>query len=271
MWFVKLLKKTFPNVKLIAKLTRAPGIGRIIDNMLFQGDDIIYLPKDAVSQQVIQIGESLETPTDTILPSQIIHHFIDEANFHWIMNTCICRESLTCKDYPIDYGCLFLGEAAKGINPQLGRPVSKEEAHEYVKKTREAGLVHLIGRNKLDSVWLDVKPGEKLLTICNCCPCCCLWRMLPDLNPKIANKVTKMSGVSVEVTDACVGCGTCADGICFVDAISLIDGKAVIDDACRGCGRCVEVCPQSAIKLTIGNEGFMEDSIKRVSSVVDVR
>ena len=79
-----------------------------------------------------------------------------------------------------------------------------------------------------------------------------------------------MEGVHVEVTDACVGCGTCTDGVCFVDAIALVDGKAVISDECRGCGRCVEVCPESAIKMTIDNSKFVEISIERVSSVVDV-
>jgi hypothetical protein len=90
------------------------------------------------------------------------------------MNTCLCRDAKQCKDYPIDLGCLFLGEAALGINPRLGRGVTKREALEHIRRCREAGLVHLIGRNKLDTVWLGVGPGDKLLTICHCCPCCCL-------------------------------------------------------------------------------------------------
>lgn len=270
LWFVHLLKKTFPNVRMIAKATRIPIIGRIIDYMLFQGDDIIYLPKNRVAKQVIQVGQSIEQPDETVLPSQIVHHFIDKANFHWIMDFCICRDSLKCKDYPIDHGCLFMGEAAKGINPHLGRPVSKEEAHEYIRKCDEEGLVHLIGRNKLDAMWLDANPGENLLTVCNCCPCCCLWRTVQDLNPDIAKKITKMAGVRVEVTDACVGCGTCTEGICFANAISLVNDRAVISDECRGCGRCVEVCPEGVIHLHIDDPDFYEKSVKRVSEVVDV-
>ena len=69
-----------------------------------------------------------------------------------------------------------MGEAAHGINPQLGRKVSKEEALEHLKKCREAGLVHVIGRNELDALWLGVRPGYKLLTVCNCCHCCCITR-----------------------------------------------------------------------------------------------
>ncbi|MHA2023186.1 MAG: DUF362 domain-containing protein, partial [Candidatus Thorarchaeota archaeon] len=78
-------------------------------------------------------------------------------------------------------------------------------------------------------------------------------------------------GVNVKVTDACVGCGTCIDeDICFVEAISMVDGMAVISAECRGCGRCVEVCPHDAIELTIDNMEFIENSIDRVSSLVDV-
>ncbi|MBW1710912.1 MAG: 4Fe-4S dicluster domain-containing protein [Deltaproteobacteria bacterium] len=190
------------------------------------------------------------------------------------MNTCICREASKCGDYPVDLGCLFLGEAVLGINPKLGRIVSAEEALDHVTRCRarcrEAGLVHMIGRNKLDSVWLNTRPGGKLLTICNCCPCCCLWRILPYITPKISSRLTMMPGVSVAVTDKCVGCGACTDGICFVNAIRLEDSRAVKTDACRGCGRCVDVCPNGAIELKIENLNYIENSIKRISRVVDV-
>ena len=271
LWYVNLLKKAFPKRRFLAKLTKTPLLGRLVDKMLFEGDDVMYLPKDSVAQKTIQIGKKLDRPEEAALPSEIVHHFIEKANYHWIMNFCICRDAAKCKDYPIEYGCLFMGEAAEGINPKLGRRVSKEEAHEHVKRCREAGLVHLIGRNKLDTSWLGISPGDKLLTVCNCCPCCCLWKMLPDIKPEIGRKITKMPGVNVRVTDACVGCGVCVDeDICFVEAITMVDGKAVISAECRGCARCVEVCPNDAIELTIDNKEFIGTSIDRVSSVVDV-
>ena len=270
LWFVELIKKTFPQVRGIAKLTNAPIIGKVIDKLLFEGDDIIYLPKDNVVEQIIQVDKTLDHPVETVLPSQIVEHFIKKANYRWIMNYCICRKSNECEDYPIEYGCLFLGEAALGINPHLGRKVSMEEALEHVKKCREAGLVHLIGRNKLDAMWLNVNPGNKLLTICNCCPCCCLWRVLPDVSPEIGSKITRMSGVEVKVTDRCIGCGTCTEDICFVNAIKLVNGRALIGDECRGCGRCVEVCPNDAIELKLMNIDFLHDAIDRISAAVDV-
>ncbi|MBS3795106.1 MAG: 4Fe-4S binding protein [Candidatus Thorarchaeota archaeon] len=269
LWFVELLKKAFPHRNIIALFTHIPIIGGLIDKILFESDDIVYLPTDNVATKTIPINQSLEQPKQSAIPSQIVHHFIEKANYHWIMNFCICRSANECEDYPVDLGCLFLGEAVKGINPQLGRLVTKEEAHEHVRKAREAGLVHMIGRNKLDAMWLNVKPEHKLMSICNCCPCCCLWRVLPKMSPEISRKVTRIEGVNVTVTDACTGCGACIEDICFVDAIRLKEGKAVISDDCRGCGRCVEVCPQNAITLTIEDEDFVNHTVRKLEQTVD--
>ena len=266
LWLVDLIKKTLPQRYTLAKLTQHPVLGRLIDRLLFEGDDLIVLPRDSV----IAVDTPIEDQGSMVLPSQVVTHYIEKANYHWIMDGCICREAGVCKDYPTDLGCLFLGETAMGINPALGRSVTREDALEHVERCREAGLVHLIGRNRLDTVWLNVRPGERLLTICNCCPCCCLWSILPHLDARIGDRITKMPGVSVRVTDGCVGCGTCAEGVCFTDAIRMEGGRASIGHLCRGCGRCVDVCPNEAIELTVDSDRSVEDSIERLASLVDV-
>ncbi|UCD85467.1 MAG: 4Fe-4S binding protein [Deltaproteobacteria bacterium] len=266
LWFVEIVKKGFPGIFIIARLTKVPIIGRILDRWLFKGDHMIYLPRDRVVQVDREIGESEQM----ILPSRVAEYFIDKANYHWIMDVCICRDAAGCKDYPVDRGCLFLGEAALGINPKLGRRVTKEEARQHLSSCREAGLVHIVGRNKLDTVWLGVGPGNKLLTICNCCPCCCIWRVLPYIAPGIGEKIRKIPGVTVSVTDRCTGCGTCTEDVCFVDAIRLAGDRAVIGDECRGCGLCVSVCPERAIEISIDDSQFIESSINRLSPLVDV-
>jgi ferredoxin len=266
LWFVALLKRIFPSRFLAARLTRLPAVGSAVDRLLLHGDHLVYLPHDGV----IPVGEQVELAGSLVLPSQVVDHFIEQAGTHWIMNTCICRDSNDCQDYPIDVGCLFLGEAAAGINPKLGRPVSKEEAHAHVQRARDAGLVHLVGRNKLDTVWLGVGPGQQLLTICHCCPCCCLWTILPYMAPHLSAHVEAMSGVEVRVTEACTGCGLCARGICFVDAIHLVRGRAEIADGCRGCGRCVDACPQQAIELFVQDGQYVARTIADLSAAVEV-
>ena len=270
LWLVSLLKQAFPYRAWLARLTRFPLIRWIVDRLAFWEDYIIYLPQDRVASKTIHIGRQLDDPASTVLPSDIVHKLIDQASFLWIMNWCICRSASNCKDYPIDYGCLFMGEAARGINPQLGRPVTKEEAHEHIKKCQEAGLVHLVGRNKLDTLWLGIGPGERLLTVCNCCPCCCLWTMLPKMDRQLASKIHRMPGVSLRVTDQCTGCGRCVD-VCFVDAIEIIDGLARITDLCRGCARCVDICPSHAIELRIAGDQPYKDALARLSAVVNVK
>jgi ferredoxin len=263
---VEFLKKAYPGRFLAAGATRMPILGRVAERWFFDGDGMIYLPRN----RVIPVNQPIDAPGEMVLPSEVVEHFVERANYHWVMNACICRDAEACQDYPVDLGCLFLGEAVLGINPGLGRRVSRDEAMEHVRRCREAGLVHLIGRNKLDTIWLGVGPGDRLLTICNCCPCCCLWRVLPHIAPQIGARISRMPGVTVEVNGQCVGCGTCTQDVCFVDAISVVEGQAVISEACRGCGRCVGVCLQEAIEISIERDQFVEESITRLSQLVDV-
>ncbi len=260
LWQVSLIKKSFPTPS-IAKLTRLPLIGKLAQHLLFHKDDIVYLP----------INESVPGEENIALPSDVVRHFVKTSEFRWIMNECICRSASGCQDYPSDIGCLFLGEATEQINPALGRPVSVEEGLEHVERCQKAGLVHLIGRNKLDSVWLNAKPGEKLLTICNCCECCCLWKILiPNAFQPIGESVQRLEGVQVMVTGNCQACETCIDQ-CFVEAISMNGEKAEISDDCRGCGRCVTICPDEAIKMSMPDVKKLNDKlIAKISKLVDV-
>lgn len=275
--FVGLAKAGFDLRFRIARMTRIEPVGRFIERMFFDEDRMIYLPKDDLvardSEKSIDVQvDKTFTIANTALPSQILDHFIRESRYHFIMDFCLCRDANDCKDYPKDLGCLFLGKGALKIDKKYGRLVTAEEALEHMRKCREAGLVHLIGRNKIDAVVFDTGRKEDLMSICSCCPCCCLWKMLPDLSADISGGVTKMPGVTVSVTDTCTGCGACVEQrICFVGALNLKDGKARIDEGrCRGCGRCIEFCPERAILLTIDDPGYFEKSVKRIEPLVDI-
>jgi len=273
---VKIIKLTFKSRFFLAKTCRkVPPIAKIVDKLFFEGDDIQVLPRDNViktrtSTEKIEINTEFEVPEDTLLPSEVLKEMIMKSRYHFIMNSCICRVSNDCKNYPHEPGCLFLGRGSKRISTKLGRAVTKEEALEYVDKCQEAGLVNIIGRNKIDSVWLNTGPKEELLSICSCCPCCCLWKMTPQLPDNLGRSISPMVGVKMRYNeDLCSGCGKCAD-ICFIEAIEVLKGKAKVNkESCRCCSRCAEICPKGAIIIEIADDA-VERSIERVKPLVDV-
>ena len=264
-WFVHLLKRLYGRIKYNTFLTRIPFFRNLVEKFV-EEDKLFYITKDSI----IPINQNVGTLEEFILPSKIVEYFIEKSNYHWIMNFCICREAKDCKNYSHTLGCLFMGEAVLNINPKIGRLVSKEEALKHVKKCREAGLVHVLGRNKLDELWLNAKPGNRLLTCCNCCNCCCISKVFAYGGKKVSSIAKKLPGVNVIVTDDCVGCGICTKGLCIFDAIHVVNNKAVINSDCRGCGRCVAACPQKAIKITIDDEEYINKVIEQIEALVDV-
>jgi Pyruvate/2-oxoacid:ferredoxin oxidoreductase delta subunit len=260
--FVKLLEKFFPHRFKIAKLTNITIFRWIFNKMVFEKNDLTYLTKDDVVE--IQLNKKIDPPYSIVVPSKIVEYFIEQSSYRFIMNFCICREAMQCKNHPIELGCLFMGEAAKKIPPELGRSASKKEALEHIEKCREYGLVHLIGRDKLDETWLGVGSKIPLITVCNCCSCCCLWKMLPDLDSQLSSTVKKMPGLQIVINENCTGCGNCTQNVCFLDAIKIKNGVAVKNDICRGCGRCAEICSNDAIEVIIEDKDFINKTIDRV-------
>jgi NAD-dependent dihydropyrimidine dehydrogenase PreA subunit len=260
--FVKLLEKNFSYRFKIAKLTRMPGLKWVFSKMFFDNNDLTYLTKDNVVE--IELNKKIPAPESIVVPSEIVKYFIEKSSYRFIMDFCLCREATQCKDYPIHLGCLFMGDSARRIPKELGRPASKKEALAHVEKCRKSGLVHLIGRDKLDETWLGVGSKIPLITVCNCCNCCCLWKMLPCLDEEFSSTVKRMPGLKISINENCNGCGVCSKDICFIDEIKIKDGVAVISDNCLACGRCVEICPQNAIDLNIEDEEFIKKTIERV-------
>ncbi len=229
------------------------------------GDGIVCLPDN----QLIQVNEEVQLQGDMVLPSQVINHFTEKSSYRAIMNFCLCRDANKCKDYPIELGCLFIGEAARSIHSDIHCSATIEEAKAHVQQWTEAGLVHIVGRAKFDSVILDAGPHDRLLTICGCCPCCCIARALPFIPPELSDMVQKMPGVSMHVNDTCIGCGKCMD-ICIFEGIKLDGTKAEDTDSCRACGRCAQVCPSDSIEISINDSTYVQKTIEMLSQHIDV-
>ncbi len=277
---VKLINLTFNSRFFLARTCRKlPPMAWAVDKLFFEGDDMQVLPRDTAIKtqhsgnvQELEVNEYVRFSNEnTPLPSQVLGEMIKKSTYHFIMDSCICRTSNNCQDYPHDLGCLFLGRGSKKISTKLGRAVTAKEAMEHVQKCREAGLVPIIGRNKIDSVWLNTGPKEELLSICHCCHCCCLWKMTPDLPEDLGSSFSSMEGVSIIFnSEKCNGCGLCAENTCFLDAITIIDGKAKRDEEkCRICGRCAETCPRNAVIIKM-DEYAVKRSLQRVEPLVDV-
>ncbi|MFO7677626.1 MAG: 4Fe-4S binding protein [Thermoplasmatota archaeon] len=250
----------------MAKLTHVPFFRWLVKKMVFDKNDVTILTKDSAVE--IALNKKMVPPESIVVPSAIVKHFIDKTNYCFIMDFCLCRQAMQCNNYPIDLGCLFMGEAAKKIPKEFGRSVSKKQALEHIELCREAGLVHLIGRDTLDEVWLGVGSKIPLLTICHCCSCCCLWKMLSSLDETLSSTVKKMPGVEILINEQCTGCGKCVDDICFINAITISQGAAQISGRCVGCGRCVESCPHHAIEIVFTDDDFIKKTIQRIEHVI---
>jgi len=265
---VQLSKKIMPRRFYQFNPTKIPFVARLAKKALMDGDDMLMMPRD----KVIQVNKSLAAPVEEFLPTEVIAHFVKKASYICILDTCLCREALKCKHYPISPGCIYMGEGARGLNPKEGRPATVDEALEHIHKSQELGLVSMVGRSKLDCVTHSIGPGNRLMAVCNCCPCCCIARGIPYMHPLLGEKFNIIPGLKIVVTDRCQGCGACAGkDLCIFQAFSFQGGLALIDySRCRGCGRCVSACPDNAIEVVIEDKNYIKNAIERLSRTVNV-
>jgi len=154
------------------------------------------------------------------------------------LGDCGCRKRINKCDAPLDV-CLCLdGKADEIIKSGEARAISVEQALNALKRSHEAGLVHLTFTDK----------GEKRpLIICSCCSCCC--HAFSSLVRFGIPAVVKSEHVVLQDTEKCQNCGICVRR-CKFGARRLDEGKLVFDkNRCFGCGLCVTTCPDGAIHL----------------------
>ncbi len=160
-----------------------------------------------------------------------------------LMN-CGCRERVQTCDFPLDVCISIEKEAEITISKGLGRQVTLEEALEALRRSHDAGLVHMSYTDKGQT---------KPFIICSCCACCChslggLVRFdLPEL-------VVESDHIALQNNDLCINCGVCVNR-CQFQARSMENGALKYEPSkCFGCGVCVSTCPVEAISMVKRSE-----------------
>lgn len=192
--------------------------------------------------QVVPVEEEISTENAQIaLPYEKISGLIEKGQ-SFGLNDCICKKEKDLLDKRCDKPmevCLAIAPVP-GIfedHPLGARPISKEEAYEVLKKSEEAGLVHLTSNFENGHIY-----------ICNCCGCCC--GILRGINEFGMPDVVNSHYYAVIDTEECVSCGVCLDERCQIAAIEETDDTyKIIEDKCIGCGVCISTCPTDAISL----------------------
>lgn len=217
----------------------------------------------------IPINEDINRPEDAPVPLELLDRMIGEASHRAVFDRCGCRAAFGCRDYPIDIGCLLMGDSALESPSRNWREVSPEDARGHVRQAVDAGLVPVMGKARIDNYLFGIKDRHQLLTVCFCCECCCITRATRYTKlEQLESLFPRLEGVSVSVTGDCTGCGKCAQH-CYLGAIEITDGRAVISDYCRACGRCATVCPEGAISVEVSDPEYLDKTYGRIRSYVD--
>lgn len=250
--FLKLLHTAY-------KVVSFPGLRNLTPWLDPEKNSMTYLP----------INQSIIAEEKILLPD-VVHGFIDQSDHHVVLNKCGCRFGNKCEHHTEDVGCLFMGQSALDMPKGISRQVSKEEAHAHVDKAISAGLVPMTGKVRVDNDLFLIPDQKKLLSVCFCCHCCCMMTFFRHAPGKQLDHVmTPVEGLMIEVTDDCVGCGTCIQ-TCGFEAITIENGKAVHSDICRKCGRCERTCPNNAVKIKLDNQHAVTDITERIRGYVAI-
>jgi len=189
-------------------------------------------------------------PANSFLPRQLLETLVEESSSRVVMNSCLCRTVEGCNHYPLDLGCLFLGDGADQIHSSMAHNVSRQEALAHIDRGMALSLSPTIIHSWFDATILGID-YKKMLGICFCCPCCCTLQGSVTYGPdSFQESVKPIPGIKVEITSDCIGCGTCLE-TCTFNAIEMHSPAAIITSRCKACGRCIETCPQQAIRMEI--------------------
>ena len=219
---------------------------------------------------IIPVQEAVRGTESVVLPLPLLAPLIEQASARVILDECLCRRAEDCQAHPHGPGCLFLGDGAAQIDPELGRPATVAEVLAHAQQAMGRGLTPLVVHSSFDAWMLDI-PYHRMLAVCFCCDCCCTVRQGLRHGPRAFwDTVVRLPGLAVAVGAGCSGCGQCV-AVCPVGAVSVQGGVARIAEVCKGCGRCAAICPESALRLQLDTEGdVLERLLARIKRRTDI-
>jgi Pyruvate/2-oxoacid:ferredoxin oxidoreductase delta subunit len=191
--------------------------------------------------------------TGTVTPISMVRKAIEESSYRMIMDKCMCRDNHTCKNYPIESGCIMLGEASrKMVSSGIGHYATVEETLAHLERAAQLGLIASCAWTEIESLWFGIssQQHERYFEICLCCPCCCIgFHQLKKLMsfPIMKERFRSVGWKACE-TDDCATCGQCVD-ICPMECIEVNGMGITVTDECIGCGLCAFKCPEHAITM----------------------
>jgi NAD-dependent dihydropyrimidine dehydrogenase PreA subunit len=200
---------------------------------------------------------SVEPEQHAVFPFEMMEEVIQKVKVIALVH-CPCRATAQLigkkKCDHILENCIKYDELAEYlIEKEIGKEISKKEALDVIRKSEEAGLVHMVDNAR-----------EGIKHTCNCCGCCC-WNVGTIRRKKIPRDVL-MATYFLRETDKekCTGCGECVE-ICPVQVIKMEGDFPVIDkEWCIGCGVCAVPCPVSAVKLVRKSDAIPPKDFKEL-------
>ena len=245
-------------------LSKLPIFRKLVTQRLSEDDFGAYVP----------INQSLGTYESQVIPFKVFKHFIDKASNIVMLKDCPCRMHNDCQDHDKSLGCVYMGNDTVNIllPEDRGGVVTKEEALDRVKRAIDNGLIPLLGRAMDEAEGFGVPDTGHFLSMCFCCPCCCIDGILiQEASKGLTTMFKRMEGITVKVDeDLCVGCEECLE-VCVFNGMEMIDNKTVVNQSnCLGCGRCETTCPNDAISITITDLSYVDKLIKDLEAHVEV-
>lgn len=197
---------------------------------------------DHYTARTIPVHVSIDAK-QTVLSEPEMKTLLSQAS-QIALGPCDCRSKQKNCDAPVE-ACLSVNQwAAEEMLAHAGwRIVTLAEALDVLRRSHEAGLVHLAYRQR----------DQEISQVCSCCSCCC-WFLNALKRFDYHDAIAESAYVAAYDPTLCSGCGVCV-GRCQFDAwtedhqTASGNGVAFAPTRCFGCGLCVSTCPTGAISF----------------------